>query len=72
MDNSSKAFWCCLLFCICCYQPYMLRPNLMNYFASVRHNCNGLMVIMHETAPKRSPSPENAPKGYPPGRFLKF
>ena len=40
MDNSSKSYWCYLLFCISCYYPYMLRLNLMNYyFASVRH-CN--------------------------------
>ena len=39
MDNSSKSCWCCLLFCIFCCYPYMLRLNLMNYFASVRY-CN--------------------------------
>ena len=30
------------------------------------------MVIMRDTAPKRSPPPENAPKGYLPEKFLKF
>ena len=35
--NNSKSLWCYLLFYICCYYPYMLRLNLMNYFASVRY-----------------------------------
>ena len=34
MDSSNKPFWFYLLFCI---WSYMLRPNLMNYFASVRY-----------------------------------
>ena len=37
MDNSSNSLWCDLLFCICCYYSYMLRANLINYFASVRY-----------------------------------
>ena len=37
MDNSSKSFWCYLLFFICCYYPFMLRLNLIKYFASVRY-----------------------------------
>ena len=28
--SSSKFSWCYLLFCICCYYPYMLRLYLMN------------------------------------------
>ena len=46
MDNSSKSFLCFLLFCICCYYPYMLQLNLMNYLASVRyyHSCRRARV----------------------------
>ena len=61
MDSSSKSFGCYLLFCLCCYYPYMLRLNLINYFASVRYCNSWIRVVQLECLTRKfcTKSPEN-------------